>query len=79
MGAVGKKGRAGCSRKVIWTCRCDAEQQGCRRAQSTEMFESDLNLILSPLSKCELLSRVRLFATPWTVARKVPLSIAFSR
>ena len=29
--------------------------------------------------KVKLLSRVRLFATPWTVARQVPLSMGFSR
>ena len=28
---------------------------------------------------CELLSRVRLFATPWTVAHQAPLSVGFSR
>ena len=28
---------------------------------------------------CELLSRVWLFATPWTVAHQVPLSMTFSR
>ena len=27
----------------------------------------------------KLLSRVRLFATPWTVARQAPLSMEFSR
>ena len=27
----------------------------------------------------KLLSRVRLFATPWTVARQAPLSMGFSR
>ena len=27
----------------------------------------------------QLLSRVRLFATPWTVARQAPLSMEFSR
>ena len=27
----------------------------------------------------KLLSRVRLFATPWTVAHQVPLSMGFSR
>ena len=27
----------------------------------------------------QLLSRVRLFATPWTVARQVPLSMGFPR
>ena len=28
---------------------------------------------------CELLSRVRLFVTPWTVAHQAPLSMGFSR
>ena len=28
---------------------------------------------------CELLSRVRLFVTPWTVARQDSLSLGFSR
>ena len=30
------------------------------------------------LRKCYLLSRVQLFATPWTVARQAPLSMGFS-
>ena len=34
---------------------------------------------LMPLSEEKLLSRVRLFATPWTVAYQVPPSIRFSR
>ena len=29
--------------------------------------------------KCELLSRVRLFMTPWTIACQAPLSMGFSR
>ena len=29
--------------------------------------------------KVKLLSRVRLFATPWTIAKQVPLSMGFSR
>ena len=29
--------------------------------------------------KCELLSHVWLFATPWTVAHQTPLSMEFSR
>ena len=29
--------------------------------------------------KVKLLSRVRLFATPWTIAHQVPLSMGFSR
>ena len=28
---------------------------------------------------CQLLSRVQLFATPWTIARQAPLSMGFSR
>ena len=28
---------------------------------------------------CELLSHVRLYATPWTVAHQAPLSMRFSR
>ena len=28
---------------------------------------------------CESLSRVRLFATPWTIAHQAPLSLGFSR
>ena len=31
------------------------------------------------MSVCESLSRVRLFATPWTVARQLPLSMGFLR
>ena len=30
-------------------------------------------------TKCSSLSHVRLFATPWTIARQVPLSMGFSR
>ena len=31
------------------------------------------------VEKAKLLSRVRLFATPWTVAHQAPLSMEFSR
>ena len=31
------------------------------------------------VKKVELLSRVRLFATPWTVSYQAPLSMGFSR
>ena len=34
---------------------------------------------LLPESEMKLLSRVRLFATPWTVAYQVPPSVGFSR
>ena len=33
---------------------------------------------LSPFSSVQLLSHVRLFATPWTAARQAPLSMGFS-
>ena len=35
--------------------------------------------VLSQVSGVKLLSRVWLFATPWTVAYQVPLSMGFSR
>ena len=40
-----------------------------------------LDCYLTPLTKSEvkLLSHVHLFATPWTVAYKAPLSMEFSR
>ena len=45
-----------------------------------QQFFNSIHLIFS-LSMCihQLLSRVRLFVTPETVARKVPLSMEFSR
>ena len=33
----------------------------------------------APVVATQLLSRVRFFATPWTVARQAPLSMGFSR
>ena len=36
-------------------------------------------ITLFPESEMKLLSRVRLFATPWTVAYQVPPSVGFSR
>ena len=38
-----------------------------------------IHFILITTLKVELLSCVRLFATPWTVARQAPLSMGFSR
>ena len=35
--------------------------------------------ILTTDSKCSLLNHVRLFVTPWTLARQAPLSLEFSR
>ena len=40
-------------------------------------YPEDRHEALVPLLK--LLSRVRLFATPWTVAYQAPLSMGFSR
>ena len=36
-------------------------------------------LLFKPLCMPSRFSRVRLFATPWTVARQAPLSMGFSR
>ena len=36
-------------------------------------------VLIRRLSEVKSLSRVRLFATPWTVAHQVPLSMEFSR
>ena len=38
-----------------------------------------INLIIILKVKVKSLSRVRLFATPWTVAYQAPLSMRFSR
>ena len=43
-------------------------------------LKSVLNLVhLKVRKKVKLLSRVRLFATPWTVTYQAPLSMEFSR
>ena len=36
-------------------------------------------LLASAVAAVQLLSRVRLFVAPWTVARQAPLSVRFSR
>ena len=41
-----------------------------------QIFKKNL---INTKSKCQLLSRIWLFATPWTVARQAPLSMGFSR
>ena len=38
-----------------------------------------LQYFIEAVSAVKSLSRVRLFATPWTVARQAPLSMGFSR
>ena len=50
----------------------------CRQAQ----IQTQINLILKPYKvkvKVKSLSRVQLFATPWTVAHQAPPSMGFSR
>ena len=42
---------------------------------SSEYLNSTLVFVIA----VQLLSRVRLFETPWTVARQAPLSMGFSR
>ena len=55
---------------------------------SGRFLDSPMNLMLKQLqtrsfseseSEVKSLSRVRLFATPWTVAHQAPLSMGFSR
>ena len=38
-----------------------------------------IGVISWSMNECQLLSRVQLFATPWTVACQAPLSLGFSR
>ena len=50
--------------------------------QRTESFEKTILtcfLLSQKFCMCQLLSPVQLFATPWTVAHKAPLSMEFSR
>ena len=42
-------------------------------------FSGILSIYLSGISEVKLLSRVRLFVTPWTVAYHTPPSMGFSR
>ena len=48
-----------------------------------ELLTAELNLIWEMKAglkvKVKSLSRVRLFATPWTIAYQAPLSMGFSR
>ena len=47
--------------------------------QSTQKLDSAYFLTIKKKVKVKSLSRVQLFATPWTVACQAPLSIGFSR
>ena len=38
-----------------------------------------MNITLQTTVCAQLLSRVQLFATPWTIAQRAPLSVGFSR
>ena len=44
---------------------------------SCSLFSGFPSSLRSRVSSVQLLSRVRLFATPWTVARQAPLSMGF--
>ena len=46
---------------------------GCLKKEVSEVTGGHMNV------NVKLLSRVRLFGTPWTVARQSPLSMGFSR
>ena len=54
--------------------------RGCKELDTTERlhFHTD-DTTLMEHSEEKLLSRVRLFATPWTVAHQAPPSMGFSR
>ena len=43
------------------------------------ILKNSIYMFYKLLVKVKLLSRVRLFATPWTVARQAPLSMGFAR
>ena len=50
--------------------------------QNRSLVAEDLDLMAERIKHCRMLnrcSRVRLFATPWTVACQAPLSMGFSR
>ena len=56
-----------------YPCRKEKWEGGGRRQISTNICSSEER------NKVKLLSRVRLLATPWTVAYQAPLSMGFSR
>ena len=68
--------RGSLDERGIWgrmdTCMCMAESLGCSR-------ETITTLLIDDACVTSHFSRVRFFATPWTVARQVPLSMGFSR
>ena len=49
------------------------------KLRSYYIFESAVSVLTLKWSEVKLLSRVRLFATPWTVAYQAPPSMGFSR
>ena len=44
-----------------------------------QLLLNEFELLFLPIVKVKLLSRVRLFATPWTAAHQAPRSMEFSR
>ena len=48
-------------------------------ARKVSRTEIEQLLVINGISLFKLLSHVRLFATPWTVAHQAPLSMGFSR
>ena len=67
----------GVAQSQIWL---NISVQGCYNSEGNayDLFMFFF-LIYKVLWKWKLLSSVRLFATPWTVARQAPLSTEFSR
>ena len=52
---------------------------GKKKVRAWGFLEAEFNVHKLPCMCAKPLSRVRCFATPWTVSRQVPLSISFSR
>ncbi|XP_070316363.1 SH2B adapter protein 2 isoform X2 [Odocoileus virginianus] len=84
---AGGRGRPRASRKWVESLRSrtgGAERRAGKEGSLGEVSEgaghADSALVCPPhLWKMQNVSRVRLFVTPWTVARQAPLSVEYSR
>ena len=67
-------------RTLDWfTIMCAYQIQSPQFYIDFTLQETTVQVGLSTLWKCQLLSRIRLFMTPWIVACQAPLSMEFSR
>ena len=68
--------------RVTYFRQCHLGRNKCfisKSRHSNALCTSTCSLVLSPLSSVQSLSRVRLFATPWTAAHTASLSITDSQ